>query len=75
MLAKMTSKNQITIPKKIINQMGKVKHFDVTLKNGNIVMKPIEFYETNLEQIRSKINKLGLEKDAIAEAIRWARQK
>ena len=54
MLAKITSKNQITIPKKIIEKIPDVKHFDVKLKDGVIIMKPIKFYDTNLDQIRAK---------------------
>ncbi len=75
MLAKMTSKNQITIPKKIIDQMPEVKYFEVELKEGAIVLKPLETYDTNLEQIRTKIRKLGLKQDSVAEAIEWARSK
>ena len=37
MLAKITSKNQITIPKKIIDQMPEAQYFDVEIKEGNIV--------------------------------------
>jgi bifunctional DNA-binding transcriptional regulator/antitoxin component of YhaV-PrlF toxin-antitoxin module len=40
MLAKITSKNQITIPKKIIEKIPDVKHFDVKFKDGVIIMKP-----------------------------------
>ena len=38
-------------------------------------MKPIKFYDTNLDQIRSKIKKLGLKENSVAEAIKWARAK
>ena len=75
MLAKMTSKNQITIPKKIIDQMPDVKYFEVELKEGSILLKPLTIYDTDLEQIRTKIRKLGLKQDSVAEAIKWARSK
>ncbi len=75
MLAKLTSKNQITIPKKIMDQLPDVQHFDVALNEGLIVMKPLVIYDTDLDQIQSKIKKLGLKKDAVAEAIEWAREK
>jgi bifunctional DNA-binding transcriptional regulator/antitoxin component of YhaV-PrlF toxin-antitoxin module len=73
MLAKITVKNQITIPKKIIDQMPGVKYFDVELKGETIVLKPLRTYRTDLEQIRSKMKTLGLNQDSVAEAIRWAR--
>ena len=75
MLAKITSKNQITIPKKIIEKIPDVKHFDVKFKDGIIIMKPIKFYDTNLDQIRAKVKKLGLKENSVAEAIKWAKSK
>ena len=75
MLAKMTSKNQITIPKKIIDQVPEAQYFDVELKEGIILLRPLKIYGTDLEQIRSKINKLGLKENSVAEAIKWAREK
>jgi len=75
MLAKITSKNQITIPKKIIEKIPNVKHFDIELKDGIIIMKPIKFYDTNLDQIRAKVKKLGLKENSVAEAIKWAKSK
>ena len=75
MLAKLTSKNQITIPKKIMDQLPDIQHFDVILDEGVVVMKPLLLYDVDLERIRSKMNKLGLEKDTVAEAIDWARNK
>ena len=75
MLAKITSKNQITIPKKIIDKIPDVKHFDIEFKNGVVILKPIKFFDTNLDQIRSKIKKLGLKENSVAEAIAWAKSK
>ena len=75
MLAKITSKNQITIPKKIIEKIPNVKHFDIELKDGIIIMRPIKFYDTNLDQIRAKIKKLGLKENSVAEAIKWVKSK
>ena len=65
MLAKITSKNQITIPKKIMTQIPEVKYFDLELRDGIIFMKPLKLYDTNLDQIRSKIQTLGLEPNSI----------
>ncbi len=75
MLAKMTSKNQITIPKKIVEQIPGTKYFEVELKDGLIVLQPLHFYETDLDKIRSKIKGLGLKPDSVREAIKWARSK
>ena len=75
MLAKLTSKNQITIPKQIIDQLNDVTHFDVRLDKGAIVLKPVRFFQTDLEHIRSKIEKLGISENTVSEAVKWARKK
>ena len=75
MLAKLTAKNQITIPKKVVEQLPDVKYFDVALKDGVVVLKPLRVYDTDLRQIQSKIKKLGLQTDCVAEAVKWARSK
>lgn len=75
MLAKLTTKNQITIPKKILTKLPDVKYFDVELKDGLVLLKPVKVYETDLEGIRAKIKKLGLSENCVAEAVGWARSK
>lgn len=75
MLAKMTSKHQITIPKKIIEQLPDVEYFEVELKDGVVMLKPLKIYDTNLDKIRRKIKKLDLQENTVKEAIKWARSK
>jgi len=75
MLAKKTSKNQITIPKKIVDKLPEVTYFDVEWKGGVIVLKPVRVYSTDLEQIRAKVKKLGISESSVDEAIKWARAK
>ena len=75
MLTKLTSKNQITIPKKIMDQLPDVKYFDVELENGVIRLKPLTVYDTDLDRIRSKVRKLGITRHTVSEAIKWARSK
>jgi predicted DNA-binding protein (UPF0251 family) len=75
MLAKKTSKNQITIPKKIVEKVPKVTYFDVEWKGGVIVLTPVRMYSTDLEQIRAKVKQLGISESSVEEAIKWARAK
>jgi len=75
MLAKMTSKNQITIPKKIIEQLPGVEYFEVELRDGVVMLRPLKVYDTSLEKIRAKAKKLGLHENTVKEAIKWARSK
>ncbi len=75
MLAKLTSKNQITIPKSIINQIPNTEYFEVELKNDTVILKPVIVFGTDLEQIRMKIKNLGLKRESVTEAIEWAHSK
>jgi len=75
MLAKLTSKNQITIPKKIIDQIPNARYFEVGLRDGVVVLKPLQTYSTSLEEIRAKAKKLDLDPECVREAIKWARSR
>jgi hypothetical protein len=75
MLAKLTAKNQITIPKKILSQLPDVEYFDVEINDGLLLLKPVKIFEANLQGIRAKIKKLGLSEDCVAEAVSWARSR
>jgi uncharacterized protein with HEPN domain len=74
-LDKITSKNQITIPKKIIEKLPGVEYFEVELNDGVVMLKPLRVYDTSLARIRTKVKKLGLQENTVKEAIKWARAK
>ena len=77
MLAKRTFKNQITIPKGIIEKFPNVDYFDVTARKDEIILRPLEIKKRiySLAKIREKISSLGLSEKDIQDAIRWARKK
>jgi bifunctional DNA-binding transcriptional regulator/antitoxin component of YhaV-PrlF toxin-antitoxin module len=77
MLVKKTSKNQITLPKEILNQIPETDYFEVKVENGKIVLIPARVIPAriSLETIRQKIRKKGLTEKEIEEAIKWARKK
>lgn len=77
MLAKCTYKNQLTIPKQIIDKFGGVEYFDVEARQDEIVLRPVEIKRKGLElaAVREKMKKLGISEDSIDEAVRWARKK
>jgi hypothetical protein len=75
MLAKKTSKNQITLPKAIVDKLPKTDYFEVSLRGEDILLRPvvIEAKGTKLDRIRKKIKDLGLTEKDVDAAIRWAR--
>jgi hypothetical protein len=71
MLAKLTSKNQLTLPKNIVSAVGPAEYFDVEAKNGAIVLTPVRIQRGNA--VRNKLAELGLNESDIAAAVTWAR--
>jgi hypothetical protein len=76
MLAKKTSKNQITLPKTIADNFVDTVYFDVVMQDNQIVLRPVTVSPSgaNLNQVRSKMKKLGITEKDVKEAITWARK-
>lgn len=76
MLAKKTSKNQLTLPKAVIEALPDAEYFDVTVKGGKITLVPVKMapVSATLEGIREKMGKLGITEKDITDAIKWARK-
>ncbi|OGL42158.1 MAG: AbrB family transcriptional regulator [Candidatus Schekmanbacteria bacterium RIFCSPHIGHO2_02_FULL_38_11] len=77
MLAKKTSKNQITLPKEIAKTFPDTKYFDVSVKDKKIILIPVKIIPAymTLEGIREKIEKLGIAEEDVTRAVEWARKK
>jgi hypothetical protein len=78
MLCKRTYKNQITLPKRIMEDFKDVEYFQAKTERGRIILEPVNMIpasERPLEKARKKIAALGLTETDIEEAIRWARKK
>lgn len=75
MLAKKTSKNQVTLPKKAMEDIPETEYFDVTSKDGVLILRPVTMIEpgTRLAAIRKKIKDLGIVPEDVDRAIDWAR--
>ena len=58
MLAKMTSKNQLTLPRSVTDQIGPTEYFDVQLLDGQIVLTPMRIQRG--DAVRAKLAALGL---------------
>ena len=70
-LAKRTSKNQITLPKKIAEAFP-TEYFDVSVDRGVIILRPVvvESPGERLQKVREKIRRLGLAEESVEEAVR-----
>ena len=72
MLAKLTSKNQITLPKALIGDFQGCDYLDVTRENGRIVLTPVRL--ARADAVRAKLAELGISEADVREAVAWARR-
>jgi hypothetical protein len=77
MLTKKTSKNQLTLPQKIVNEFPDISYFEAEVADRKIVLTPVKIkpVDANLATIRAKMEKLGVTPVDVAEAVRWSRKR
>lgn len=73
MLAKITAKNQLTLPKSVTNALGPVEYFEVEVVNGRVVLTPVRIQRA--DAVRAKLTELDLSDQDISDAVTWARNK
>ena len=71
-IAKLTSKNQLTLPKSITREIGETEYFDVTVVNQQIILTPVKIQRA--DAVRAKLSELGITEQDLADAVDWARQ-
>ena len=73
MLARRTSKNQVILPKAIVQRVGEADDYDVTVQDGRIVLTPVRLQQA--DAVRAKLEALGITQDDVEDAIAWARKR
>ena len=72
MLAKMTVKNQLTLPKAVVSRFGGVEYFDVSTDGSSIVLRPLQL--SRADEVRERLAQLGIAEQDVAAAVDWARE-
>jgi hypothetical protein len=72
-LAKLTSKNRLTLPKAVVGQFPGARYFEVRAERGRIVLVPAKV--TSLKGVWGKIESLGIIEKDIESAVQWARKR
>ena len=73
MLAKLSSKSQITIPPAIMDQFPNNEYIvDVTVEDGRIVLTPVR--ATHADEVRAQVAERGVTEADVADAVKQARQ-
>lgn len=71
MLAKVTAKNQLTLPKAITQAVGPAEYFEIEARDGRIVLTPVRIQRG--DAVRAKLAELKLTEADMADAVAWAR--
>ena len=72
MLAKKTTKNQITLPKRVVARFSGVQYFDVTTDGECIILRPLQ--ESRADEVRARLAQLKIDDEDVAAAVAWARK-
>jgi AbrB family looped-hinge helix DNA binding protein len=73
MLAKITAKNQLTLPKAVTRAVGATDYVDVEVADGRIVLTPVRIQRG--DAVRAKLSELKLSESDVDAAVEWARQR
>jgi len=71
-LAKLTSKNQLTLPKAAVEATGNAEYFEIEARAGQLVLTPVRIQRA--DAVRAKLAQLDLGEDDLAAAVAWARR-
>jgi hypothetical protein len=72
MLAKLTVKNQLTLPKAVVTRFKGVEYFDVSTDDSAITLKPLR--PSKADEVRQYLADLGITEQDVTDAIAWARE-
>ena len=72
MLAKKTTKNQITLPKAVVTRFSGVDYFDVSTDGKCIILRPLQ--ESRADEVRARLAQLGIDQKDVTTAVSWARR-
>lgn len=71
MLIKINAKNQITLPKSLLQALGAAEYFDVQARDGQLILTPVRL--VTADAVRAKLAELGISATDSAAAVDWAR--
>lgn len=72
MLVRITSKNQLTLPKDVTEELGAPEYFDVESRNGQLILTPVR--SQHADAVRARLVEPGVTNADIDDAVAWARR-
>jgi aminoglycoside phosphotransferase family enzyme len=73
MLAKKTTKNQITLPQKVVDRFTGVQYFEVSTDGACIILRPLQ--KSRAAEVRARLVELRVDEEDVKAAVAWARKK
>jgi hypothetical protein len=73
MIAKLTAKNQLTLPKAAVEAVGDVEYFGIEIRAGQLILTPVRMQRA--DAVRAKLAELNLTDSDIDAAVAWARKR
>ena len=71
MLAKLTTKNQLTLPMSVVSALPDSDYLEIEVRSGQLVLIPVRIQRA--DAVRAKLAELELESTDIEQAVAWAR--
>lgn len=71
MLAKLTVKNQLTLPKAVMSSFAGIEYFEVSTDGDSIMLRPL--LQSRAGQVRQQLSDLGIVEQDVSAALAWAR--
>lgn len=71
MLIKLNARNQITLPKSLMQAVGPTEYVDVEVRGGQLILTPVRFVAS--DAVRAKLAELGITEADTTAAVGWAR--
>jgi virulence-associated protein VagC len=74
-LLKLSSKNQLTLPKSMMKHFPNTEYFEIAEKENELVLRPVtmQIQGETLNKFREKIAAYGITEEIIPKAIKYAR--
>ena len=73
MLAKLTVKNLLTLPKVVASRFSGVEYFEVSTDGSSITLKPM--VRSRTDEVRARLAELMIDESDVNAAVQWAREK
>lgn len=73
MRAKLRSGNRVTLPKAVLDAIGRCEYFELSVEANRIVLCPVRIADADV--VRRKLRDRGLRERDIGRAVAWARKR